>query len=110
MSQGVEMPTARATHRFYRELGDTAASVLYLSLADYLAARGPRLEEAEWRHRVAQVNHMLESVKREEAPERKERFVTGIWNQGQCIELSSKAWRRPGLRERWEIGRRRWSG
>jgi putative nucleotidyltransferase with HDIG domain len=77
MSQGVEMPTARATHRFYRELGDTAASVLYLSLADYLAARGPRLEEAEWRHRVAQVNHMLESVKREEAPERKERFVTG---------------------------------
>jgi len=77
MSQGVETPTARATHRFYRELGDTAVSVLYLSLADYVAARGPRLEVEEWRNRVAQVNHVLENKRREEAPERKERLVTG---------------------------------
>jgi poly(A) polymerase len=77
MSQGVEAPTARATHRFCRELGDTAVSVLYLSLADYLAARGPRLEAEEWRHRVAQVNHVLESMRREESLERKERLVTG---------------------------------
>jgi len=77
MSQGVEMPTARAIHRFHRELGDMSVSVLYLSLADYLAARGPRLEVEEWQHRVAQVNHVLEGMRREEAPERKERLITG---------------------------------
>ena len=77
MSQGVETPTPRAIHRFFRDLGDTAVSVLYLSLADYLAARGPMLEVEDWQRHVALVNHILEGEGREPARAKKPRLITG---------------------------------
>ena len=77
MSQGLEPPTNRAIYRFYRDLDETANSVLYLSLADYLAARGPMVETEDWQRRVDLVNYVLAEANRERSPERKERLVTG---------------------------------
>ena len=77
MSQGLETPTNRAIFRFYRDLGETAISVLYLSLADYLAARGPMVEIEDWQRRVDLVNFVLAEANHERSPKRKVRLVTG---------------------------------
>lgn len=52
-------PTMRAVSRFRKDLGDAAVSVLYLNMADYLAARGPLLDRAEWREHCELIAHIL---------------------------------------------------
>ncbi len=60
MMQGVaEVPTARAIHRYFRDLGDVAVDTLYLSLADYLAAKGPELHPDDWAIRARMTGHMI---------------------------------------------------
>ena len=54
-------PTMRAVSRFRRDLGDAAVSVLYLNMADYLAARGPLLDRAEWREHCESIAHILDA-------------------------------------------------
>lgn len=49
ISQGRTTPTTRAVFRFHRDLGDVALDTLYLNASDYLAARGPALEGADWK-------------------------------------------------------------
>ena len=59
MSQNVELPTAKAVYRFYRDLGDAAIDTLYLNMADYLAARGAYLDEDEWGAHCELIGHIL---------------------------------------------------
>ena len=54
-----ELPTNRAIHRYYRDLGDVALDTLYLNMADFLAARGPLITLAEMRNQVRVINHIL---------------------------------------------------
>lgn len=68
MSQEMERPSQRAMYRFFRDMEESAYSVLYLSLADYLAARGPMLESEDWLRRVELVNYVVAESRREEAP------------------------------------------
>ena len=68
MSQSLEQPSPRAIYRFFRDLGESASSVLYLSLADYLAARGPMLESEDWLRRVELVNFVIAESRREKSP------------------------------------------
>ena len=80
MSQGLELPSPRAMFRFFRDLDESAYSVLYLSLADYLAARGPLLEEKDWLRRVELVNYVIlqNRLKTAEIPiERQRPILTG---------------------------------
>ena len=44
-----EMPSRRAIYRYYRDTAEAAVGILYLSLADHMAARGPQLDPDEWR-------------------------------------------------------------
>ena len=44
-------PDPASVYRFHRDLGDAALDTVYLNLADYLAARGPDLDEEDWRYR-----------------------------------------------------------
>jgi poly(A) polymerase len=44
-----ELPTRRAVYRFFRDTGETATGILFLSLADHLAMRGPALEKDDWK-------------------------------------------------------------
>ncbi|MBI4236111.1 MAG: HD domain-containing protein [Chloroflexi bacterium] len=55
LSQNLETPTRRALYRYFRDLEEAALATLYLSLADYLAARGPRLEMEDWRLHAASI-------------------------------------------------------
>jgi poly(A) polymerase len=59
MSQNVEMPTAKAIYRFYRDLDDAATDTLYLNMADYLAARGANLNRGEWEAHCDLIGHIL---------------------------------------------------
>lgn len=54
-----EAPTKRALFRFFRDLGDAAESVLFLSLADALAARGPDMTPAAFARQAAYMNSLL---------------------------------------------------
>jgi poly(A) polymerase len=52
-------PTPRALARFFRDLGEAAADLLLLNLADHASARGPELSEAGWAEHVAYVAWVL---------------------------------------------------
>ncbi|HZP57303.1 MAG TPA: HD domain-containing protein [Dehalococcoidia bacterium] len=54
-----EAPTRRALARFFRDLGDAAEALLFLSLADAAAARGPRLQRTAWRANVRYMNSLV---------------------------------------------------
>ncbi|OGO30558.1 MAG: hypothetical protein A2Z29_11305 [Chloroflexi bacterium RBG_16_56_11] len=53
------LPTARAIYRFFRDTGEVGTDVLFLSLADHLAARGPQLDLTEWQRHTAVTGHVL---------------------------------------------------
>ncbi len=62
LSNNMQTPTRRALYRYRRDVGDAAIGTLYLSMADYLAAKGPMLEPQEWRHRARHCSLVLESI------------------------------------------------
>ncbi len=70
-------PSRRALFRFFRDTGEAAESVLFLSLADHVAARGPRLRIDGWRRHVAYITHILARRHEEEALVRPPRLLTG---------------------------------
>jgi putative nucleotidyltransferase with HDIG domain len=70
-------PTQRALYRFFRDTGDAALGILFLMLADNLAARGPRLRFATWRGNVAFANYILARHYLETEPAVPARLVTG---------------------------------
>ncbi len=59
VTQG-ELPTRRAVYRYFRDTGDAAIDTLFLSLADHLAARGPKLNMAGWQEHVKIVKYILD--------------------------------------------------
>ncbi len=77
MGQGTELPTRRAVYRYFRDLGEVAVDTLYLSLADYLAARGPAISIQDWELHVRIVRHTLELGLKEEAAPRQSWLVNG---------------------------------
>ncbi len=70
-------PTQRAVYRFFRDTADAALDVLFLTLADHLAARGPRLLLQTWRKHVAFVSYVLGRYHLELPPAVPARLVTG---------------------------------
>ena len=54
-----DLPTNRAIHRFYRDLGNSALDTLYLSMADFLAAIGPRLTPGKFDEHAKVIRHTL---------------------------------------------------
>ena len=70
-------PSRRALFRFFRDTGEAAESVLFLSLADHLAARGPRLRIVGWGRHVAYIAHVLARRDEEESIVRPPRLLTG---------------------------------
>ena len=54
-----ELPTNRALYRYFRETGDAAFDILFLSLADHLAARGETLNLEMWREHAKLVEYII---------------------------------------------------
>lgn len=55
-----EPPSARAIYRYFRDTGDAGVDILYLSLADHLATRGPDLIPSHWREHAGNVRYVLD--------------------------------------------------
>lgn len=54
-----ELPTNRAIYRYFRDTGDAGVDILFLALADYLAARGPRWDFEEWEQHNRLISYMI---------------------------------------------------
>jgi len=54
------MPSRRAIYRYFRDTGEAGVDILFLSLADHLATRGPTLDGAGWREHARLVDYVLE--------------------------------------------------
>ena len=77
MKGGDDWPTNRAIHRYFRDVGDVAIDTLYLSLADYLGAKGPDLVHEEWRNHAKMVGHILHIGTSEPVSPVAPRLITG---------------------------------
>ncbi len=53
------LPSRRAIYRFFRDAGEAGIDILFLSLADHLATRGPHLDMANWRAHAELVKYVL---------------------------------------------------
>ena len=54
-----ELPSQRAIYRYFRDTGEAGIDTLFLSLADHLSTRGPRLSLAAWREHNQMVEYVL---------------------------------------------------
>ncbi|MFQ6019866.1 MAG: HD domain-containing protein, partial [Dehalococcoidia bacterium] len=52
-------PSRRALYRYYRDCGEAAIELLFLSMADHLATVGSRVKIEHWRGHVSLVNYIL---------------------------------------------------
>lgn len=77
MMQGVEVPTQRAIHRFFKELDGVAIDTLYLSQADFLAAKGPELNPDDWANHARMVAHVVQAGINPAIPEAAQRLING---------------------------------
>lgn len=53
------LPSHRAIYRYFRDTGDAGIATLFLSLADHLATRGPRLNLAQWQEHTQLIGYVL---------------------------------------------------
>ena len=53
------LPTRRAIYRYFRDTADAGIDTLFLSLADHLATRGPKLDLAGWQEHAKMVEYVL---------------------------------------------------
>lgn len=53
------MPTRKAIYRYFRDTSIASIDILFLSLADHLAARGPNLDIAQWKYQAEIANNLL---------------------------------------------------
>jgi len=60
------MPTNRAIYRYFRDTGEAGTDILFLSLADHLAARGEGFDPDGWREHTEVVAHVLAKRAEEE--------------------------------------------
>ncbi len=62
-----DMPSQRAIYRYFKDTGETGIDILFLSLADHLATRGPGLDLDQWREHCRMVEYVLEKHAEEDS-------------------------------------------
>jgi len=71
------LPTPRAVYRYFRDTGEAGVDVLFLSLADHLATRGPHLKPDHWQEHTQIVEYVLAQRFQEERVIVPPRLVSG---------------------------------
>jgi len=61
------LPSRRAIYRYFRDTGEAGIDLLFLSLADHLATRGPHLDPAQWQEHARIAAHVLARYLEEES-------------------------------------------
>jgi len=71
------LPSRRAVYRYLRDTGAAAVDILFLSLADHLAARGPDLDAEQWKWHVEQSAFILTDCSRRQEIVAPPRLIDG---------------------------------
>jgi poly(A) polymerase len=71
------LPTRRAIYRYFRDTGEAGLDILFLSLADHLATRGPHLKLSHWQEHVRVVEFVLSQHFVEESITRPPKLIDG---------------------------------
>jgi len=71
------LPTRRAIYRYFRDCEEAGIDILYLSLADHLATRGPNLNLSGWREHARLVDYVLTQHTEQEKLVAPARLVSG---------------------------------
>lgn len=74
---GEGKPTSRAIYRFFRDTGDASIDIIFLTLADFLATRGPNLDLEEWRQHCQLMDYILSQQEREKEKVTPEKLIDG---------------------------------
>jgi len=74
---GEGKPTSRAIYRFFRDTGDVSIDIIFLTLADFLATRGPNLDLEEWRQHCHLMDYILSQQEREKEKVTPEKLIDG---------------------------------
>lgn len=77
LSSGAAPPTDRALARYFRDLGDTATAALVLSIADHMAARGPKLDGRDFSAHLLYSAYVLDRRRRTLAAAPPQHLVSG---------------------------------
>ncbi len=71
------LPSHRAIYRYFRDTGDTGIDILYLSLADHLATRGPNLNIERFKEHAHLVDYVIKQHFEQERIVRPPKLVDG---------------------------------
>jgi poly(A) polymerase len=71
------LPSRRAIYRYFRDCGEAGIDILYLSLADHLASRGPNLDLSGWREHAQLVDYVITQHAQQEKLVTPARLVSG---------------------------------
>lgn len=71
------LPSRRAIYRYFRDTEDTGIDILFLSLADHLASRGPCLDIKDWQNHIKLVDYVIKQHDQEHALTRPIKLVNG---------------------------------
>jgi poly(A) polymerase len=71
------LPSRRAIYRYFRDTGEAGIDILFLSLADHLATRGPQLNLTQWKEHAQTVEYVLAQRLEREAVVTPSKLVDG---------------------------------
>jgi len=71
------VPSHRAIYRYFRDTDETGIDILFLSLADHLATRGPNLDPAHWQEHAQMVEYVLSKHFEEESVTAPPKLING---------------------------------
>ena len=71
------LPTRRAIYRYFRSTGEVAFDIILLSLADFLATQGPRLDLGEWRQHTRMMQYIICEYERDERIAKPPKLISG---------------------------------
>jgi len=71
------LPTRRAIYRYFRDTGEAGIDILFLSLADHLAARGPHLDLNQWQQHAQIAEYILSQRFQEEGVTSPPKLIDG---------------------------------
>ncbi len=71
------MPSDRAIYRYFRDTGEAGIDILFLNLADHLAARGPKLDMKGWKEHNSLVEYVIRKKEEKENIVNPPRIIDG---------------------------------
>lgn len=71
------LPTSRAIYRFFRDTQGAGIDVLFIALADHLAARGGNIDEEGWEAANRMFEHIYSEHRRQQRFKRRHKLIDG---------------------------------